>query len=75
MSTTFSLRELTTAANGGADLVLDGLDLGDRDRDLINLVVNAIVTVAEDPQVDDLDSVIETNYDESPEDVRNWWDW
>ncbi|MCS0601121.1 hypothetical protein NX794_07735 [Streptomyces sp. LP11] len=75
MSTTFTLEQLTDAANGGADLVLDGLDLGDRDRDLINLVVNAIVTVGEDPLVDDLDTVIETQYETSPEEVRSWWDW
>lgn len=75
MSTTFSLEELSTAANEGADLVLGGLDLDDRDTDLINLVVNAIVTVAKDPMVDDLDTVIETNYETPADEVRSWWDW
>ncbi|KPC89288.1 hypothetical protein [Streptomyces sp. STCH 565 A] len=75
MSTTFSLDDIRFAVNQGADLVQEGLDLGDRDSDLINLVVNAIVTVAEDPDVDGLDTVIETQYGESPEEVRGWWDW
>ncbi|MFE7463082.1 hypothetical protein ACFU6R_03120 [Streptomyces sp. NPDC057499] len=75
MSTTFSLADVAHVANQGADLVVGGPDLGDRDGDLINLVVNAIVTAAQDPQVADLDAAIEAQYETSPEEVRSWWDW
>ncbi|MEU9795040.1 hypothetical protein AB0E27_31360 [Streptomyces sparsogenes] len=72
--TTHSRGQVSTALNSGADLVSIGLDLGDRDTDLINLIVNAQAHVLDKPDAD-LDEVIGTNYSESPEEVRSWWDW
>ncbi|MEU3599645.1 hypothetical protein ABZ714_13105 [Streptomyces sp. NPDC006798] len=64
------------AVNEGADVVLDGLDLGDRDRDLLGLTVCAIVYQIFHPAPgSELDDVIREHYEDSPEEVRKWWDW
>lgn len=62
---------VSDAANGAAELMLDGLDLGDRDTDLLNLFVNATVHLAGHPHAD-LDEIIEANYSDSPKEVRGW---
>lgn len=60
-------------ANAGADLVIDALDLGDRDTDLINLVVNAACHVSEQPEAS-FDAMVRAKYDTDPNEVRDWWD-
>lgn len=67
-------RFVRDTVNAGADLVIDWLSLSDRDNDLINLVVNASVYVAERGDAT-MEDVIRTNYDEDPDDVRAWWNW
>lgn len=64
------------AVNAGADLILGELDLGDRDNDLINLVVNAAVYLVENPD-GSFEDMISENWGEetSADDVRGWWDW
>lgn len=68
---TYSRDEVETAWNAGAELVLqDGdLQLSDRDTDLVNLVCNAIGTCLDQPETDDLTTVILANYD--PDDASN----
>ncbi|MGK5496411.1 hypothetical protein [Streptomyces sp. URMC 125] len=67
---TYTRDEISRAVNEGADLVIDEIG-GERDADLINLVVNAIMTCLETPGAD-IDTVLEENY-EDPDDVRSWW--
>lgn len=62
------------AANQGAELVLDALNLGDRDRDLINLVINATVYLATEPTAS-FDEMVDANFSDSSAEVRAWWDW
>jgi len=66
---------LMTAVNAAADLVHDGLGLGDRDMDVLNLVVNATATLIDNPDAT-LDDVITEQYSTDPEELRGWWgDW
>ena len=66
----FTREQLSRAVNDGAELVLDALLLGERDEDLITLVVNAALSKLDNPEVD-LDAVIQDHYSEDP---RGWWD-
>ncbi|MCG8926635.1 hypothetical protein [Lentzea sp. CC55] len=68
----YTLDQVRDAVNNGSDLVRTALDLGDRDDDLLNLVVNAVMSVLEDPNTD-LDSAIEENYQLDPSVVLSWW--
>lgn len=77
MSTTnepaFTRAQVAQAVNAGADLVRDSLPTGDRDADLINLVVNAALTLLDAPGLS-LDDVIRACYETEPAEVRGWWD-
>lgn len=70
--------ELSEIVNQGADIITSALG-SDAEQDLANLIVNAILTVADVPQDDrenvTFEDVITANYDESPEQVRGWWSW
>ena len=72
MMTDFSREQVAQAVNAGADLVRDELPTGDRDADLINLVVNAALTLLDEPGLD-LDEVIRRCYEAEPATVRGWW--
>lgn len=66
--------QVAAAVNAGADCIRDALDVGDRDTDLINLVVNAALTFLDQPEAD-FDAVVGANYEASAREVRGWWDW
>lgn len=69
----YTLEQVSKAVNAGADLVQDGLGLtGDRDWDLINLLVNAAIVKLENESAD-LDDVIRECFEADPEEVRGWW--
>jgi hypothetical protein len=70
--TGYDREEVSRAVNAGADLVRDGLPTGDRDSDLLNLVVNAALTLLDEPGLD-LDEVIRRCYEVEPAVVRGWW--
>ncbi|MEU1071580.1 MULTISPECIES: hypothetical protein [unclassified Streptomyces] len=63
--------DISNAVNNGVDLVLDELG-SERDTDLMNMVVNSVMTLLENPHYT-LDEVITECYDEEPEEVRSWW--
>ncbi|MEU2366190.1 hypothetical protein ABZ616_36520 [Streptomyces noursei] len=63
--------DISNAVNNGVDLVNDELG-SERDTDLMNIVVNAVMTLLENPHYT-LDEVIQECYDEDPEEVRSWW--
>lgn len=71
-SASYTREQVSEAVNVGADLVRDDLDVGDRDIDLINLVVNAALTLLDEPSLS-LDDVIKRCYDAEPAEVRGWW--
>ncbi|MGP4112949.1 hypothetical protein ACTWP5_18815 [Streptomyces sp. 4N509B] len=73
MSETYSREEISQAVNTGADLVLMEFDLGDRDTDLLALVINAALTVLDVPEAT-MNDVVESCYGESLDDIRGWWD-
>jgi hypothetical protein len=68
----YSREQVAEALNAGADLVRDGLEAGERDADLINLVVKAALTLLDEPGLS-LDEVIGRCYDAEPAVVRGWW--
>lgn len=70
----YAYEHITQAVNNGADAVKDALDLGERDTDLINLVVNAAITCLDNLDAD-FDQVVTANYEATPSEVRDWWDW
>lgn len=65
---------VTCAVNTGADAITAALDLSDRDTDVVNLIVNAIITCIDHPDAN-FDDIVTTNYSETPDQVRAWWDW
>jgi hypothetical protein len=73
MSQTYTCDQISEAVNAGADLVLSEFDLGDRDMDLLNLVVNAAMTVLDKPDAD-MDYVAAECYSEPLDEIKSWWD-
>lgn len=70
----YTREQISRAVNDGADLVLQELaGDGERDTDLINMVVNSVLELLDHPEGMDLDEVIRRNYETSPEEVRSWW--
>lgn len=68
----YTLPDITTALHAGADLIQSELDLGERDEDLIGLVVEAALSCLDDPDTS-LDHVVRDTYDYPPDEVRGWW--
>lgn len=68
---TFTRDQVSAAVNAGAEMVLDVVDNDERDTDLVNLVVNATLTLLIEPSAD-LDDVIAENYEATPDKVRGW---
>jgi hypothetical protein len=60
----FTRDEVSTAVNAGVQLILDDneISLSDRDYDLVNLVVNAGLSMLDNPPPRTPDEVIERNY-------------
>ena len=72
MDATYTYRQVLSAANQAADMVIDELHLPDcGERDIVNLVVNALGTLLKEPTAS-LDDVIGDNYGEDPQVVRSW---
>ncbi|GHF38808.1 hypothetical protein GCM10010218_20060 [Streptomyces mashuensis] len=71
---TYTQEQISRTINDGADLVADGLGLDERDADLLNLMVNAALSLLEDPTLS-LNDVMDRNYDGGAEEVLSWWDW
>lgn len=70
---TYTRADVSRAVNAGADLVLEDFDASEQDRDLVNIIVNAALTLLDKPDAT-LAEVIEENYgDEDPDEVRSWW--
>lgn len=63
--------DVSAALNQAAEDVTDLHPDGEHVRDSVNLVVNAALHYLEHPH-DDLTAAIETNYDESVEEVTGW---
>jgi hypothetical protein len=74
MGKTYTEEEVSKAVNAGIDLVRDEVGDSERDSDLLNLAVNAVMTLLEHPGEGlTLDDVIESNYESSPDEVRGWF--
>jgi hypothetical protein len=72
MTQTHTLANVEKALVTAEDLLVQGLDLGERDVDLIGLLQNAVLTALEDSATS-LDDVIRTHYSETPDQIREWW--
>lgn len=69
----FRAGEVQDIAASAGELVCDALDLGERDRDLIGIVVNAIRVRLGEPGAD-LDTVLKQSYPTfTPGEIRSWW--
>jgi hypothetical protein len=67
---TLTRDEFLRVIDAGTALVSEGLNLGERDTDLIDMVVIAIHAKLDQPHVT-FDQVISENYDTNP---LTWWD-
>jgi hypothetical protein len=63
---------ISAAVHAGAELVQDELDLGERDQDLIHLIVSAAMMHLDNPEVS-FDDVVRAAFDRLPGAVRGWW--
>ncbi|OLF13489.1 hypothetical protein [Actinophytocola xanthii] len=70
--TQYTPSAISAAVHAGADLVQDELDLGERDQDLIHLIVNAATMHLDNPDVS-FDDVVRATFDRPPAAVRGWW--
>lgn len=68
----YTSEEVLDAINAGSDLVIDAIEVTDRDLDLINFVTAAICTRLHSPTAT-LDDVVTENWG-STNDPRGWWD-
>jgi 3-hydroxy-3-methylglutaryl CoA synthase len=73
MSHAYTREQIFEAVNAGAGLVIDEFALGERDEDIVNLVVNAAMTVLDKPDAD-MAYVVEECYSEPLEEIKDWWD-
>ena len=72
MDATYTYRQVLSAANQAAEMVIGELELPDCGaRDIVNLVVNALGTLLKEPTAS-LDDVIWDNYSEDPQVIRSW---
>lgn len=63
---------IRAALDAGINLVRDGLALGERDDDLLDLAATASLALLREPSLT-LDEVIRAAYDQTPAQVRQWW--
>lgn len=68
----YARSDVSAAVNAAADLIENELDLGERDHDLLDLVVKAVRACLDDRGVS-FDQMVEDNYDHEPDTVRGWW--
>jgi len=54
------------------NLLVQELDLGERDVDLIGLLQNSLLTALENPDAS-FDDVVGSHYSETPSEIREWW--
>lgn len=63
MAENFTRDQVLKAVNAAADMVSSELELGDRENELLNLMVNAVMTVLAAPNAD-LSDVVSECYDD-----------
>lgn len=69
---TYTTDQISEATGEAADLVKAELRLGERDSDLIDLVVNTVRTRLDRPNAD-FAEVVAQHYRESADEIRGWW--
>ena len=62
----FTRTQVERAVHNGADLVRDGLEVGDQDSDLIELVIHAALALLDDPGISDLEDAIRCSSEAGP---------
>ena len=60
------------ASHAAADLVTDALQLGERDSDLVRLIVHGTVLLQENPYATFAD-VVRAAHDTTEAELRRWW--
>jgi hypothetical protein len=70
----YTRSDVSAALSAGADVILDELDSGERDRDLITLIINAAMSCLDNPHEEtSFDQVAYDTNVEHPDSVRAWW--
>ncbi|MFF6794230.1 hypothetical protein ACFY9C_34770 [Streptomyces filamentosus] len=70
----YTREDVHTALNAAADMINDELNIGESESDIVNLSVNASVTLMENPHAT-FEEVASENYSVSVEEILSWWDW
>ena len=63
--------EVSEAVNNAVNLVAGNIEVSDSDQDMLNLIVNAAMTLLDFPGAS-MHEVITANYAEDPENVLGW---
>ncbi|MFD0407273.1 hypothetical protein [Kitasatospora sp. NPDC127116] len=69
---TYTRDAVSTAITDAADLVCEELNGGERDSDLLSVVVNAALTLLDNPNVS-FREIIEECYSIEEKELRSWW--
>ncbi|RGD62442.1 hypothetical protein DR950_36010 [Kitasatospora xanthocidica] len=69
---TYTRSAISKSINDAADLVIEELNGGERDADLVSAVVNAALTMLDDPDAS-FRQIVEENYDIEESELRSWW--
>jgi hypothetical protein len=68
----YSRDQVSDAVNAGANLLVEEIEPDDHGISLVDLVVNAALTLLDDPGCTDLNEVIRRCYDDPPSEVLSW---
>ncbi|MGW8769007.1 hypothetical protein ACWGN5_41815 [Streptomyces sp. NPDC055815] len=66
--------EIRRAVNDAADLINEKLNLDEPESDIVNLCVNASITLMENPKAS-FEQVVTQNYGITVEEIMGWWGW
>jgi hypothetical protein len=68
---TYTHDQVSEAANAAADLIIQEIECDDEWEDLLNLMVNATLTVLTTEMGADLEEVVEENYGQSLDEFKD----
>ncbi|MBD0689635.1 hypothetical protein [Streptomyces sp. CBMA123] len=69
---TYTRNAVSKAILDAADLVIEELNGGERDTDLLSVVVNAALTILDDPDAS-FRQIVEECYSIEEAELRSWW--
>lgn len=72
LGVTYPSSDIEKALVTAEDLLVEALNLGERDVDLIGLLQNAVLSALENPGTS-FSAMVGTHYSETPDEILDWW--